>query len=111
MAKIDPVNVASKQKTNPKDAAATARSSSSGLRFLRYLIEKIIDIAKARTDPGEWHELKPADLESDCLAGIVIKAHEALIDADERNEAAFGRVVEGFRAYRKTDEDAGPPST
>lgn len=41
------------------------------------------------------------------MADLIVKSHEALIDADPRNEEEFRRVIDGFRAIRdKSKPDA-----
>ncbi|MBK8269978.1 MAG: hypothetical protein IPK83_17445 [Planctomycetes bacterium] len=45
-----------------------------------------------------WQEVAVERESCDALRETVIESHEQLIDADERNEKEFGRVVEGFRA-------------
>lgn len=49
----------------------------------------------------EWQELPAEDVGQDSVAGLVIDAHERLIEIDERNIAPFSPVLEGFRARRR----------
>lgn len=50
---------------------------------------------------SDWRELPAEDVGQDSVAGLVIDAHERLIEADERNIAPFSPVLEGFRARRQ----------
>lgn len=50
---------------------------------------------------GAWQTLSTQCEDTDALADLIIDAHQALIDADARNEPAFRRVVDGFRAKRE----------
>lgn len=52
-----------------------------------------------------WEELSVERPGAHEVARIVIDAHEHLVAADDRNEAAFARVLEGMRACLK--EGAG----
>lgn len=49
---------------------------------------------------GSVEELPRVNASNAELADLIVKAHEALIAADPRNEAEFRRVVEGFKAMR-----------
>jgi hypothetical protein len=50
--------------------------------------------------PGEWRALPVEGADPDALADLIIRSHESLIAEDPCNAAAFGGVVEGFRAER-----------
>ena len=49
-------------------------------------------------EPTGWTRLPDPAASAEQLADVVVSAHESLIDADERNEAAFGGVVKTFRS-------------
>ena len=72
-------------------------------------VVSLFDICDAQPDPPtEWAELPTESADPCYFVDRVIQAHEELIDADERNLPAFGRVVEGFRAeqMRRRDSEA-----
>lgn len=50
--------------------------------------------------PDAWVPLAADAASPDDLADLIIRAHETLIAADARNEAAFAPVVRGFSAAR-----------
>ncbi len=47
--------------------------------------------------PEEWQPLNLARPPADALGDLVVRSHEALIEADQRNAPTLGPVVEGFR--------------
>lgn len=47
---------------------------------------------------GDWKEVALERESSDALRNTVIDSHEKLIEADGRNKAEFGRVVDGLRS-------------
>lgn len=50
---------------------------------------------------GEWSEIPMAEAGAAPLGETVVECHQAIIDADERNRAEFGRVVEVFESELK----------
>lgn len=56
---------------------------------------------------GSVEQLPLIDANNIEMADLIVKAHEALIAADPRNEPEFRRVVDGFKAIRdKSRPDA-----
>jgi anti-anti-sigma factor len=56
---------------------------------------------------GTVEQLPRIDASNVEMADLIVKAHEALIAADPRNEPEFRRVVDGFKAIRdKSKPDA-----
>ncbi len=51
-------------------------------------------------EPPTWHTVTEESADADGMADAVADAHEALIDADERNAPVFRRVVDLFRSRR-----------
>jgi anti-anti-sigma regulatory factor len=56
--------------------------------------------------PEELHQLPAEKASAEELADIIIESHEALIEADKRNIAAFGGVVDTFRKHRGDSGEA-----
>ena len=54
----------------------------------------------APEDLAGWTRLNGEALAADQLAEIVLRAHESIVEADARNAAEFGRVIEGFQSTR-----------
>jgi anti-anti-sigma factor len=64
-------------------------------------------VAEMPTMAGSVEELPRINASNAEMADLIVKAHEALIAADPRNEPEFRRVVDGFRAIRdKSRPDA-----
>lgn len=71
-------------------------------------LAKMLDVSQALPVAAEqWKALPVDDVDPDELADLIIEAHEALISADPRNEAAYRKVVACFKAAR----DATNPPT
>ncbi|MBX3395280.1 MAG: hypothetical protein KF841_07915 [Phycisphaerae bacterium] len=73
-------------------------ASINGMHLTRFF--KICD-AMPVARPN-WNPLKSPTGNEPTLADTVLEAHEKLIEGDSRNQAAFGRVVEGLREERKS---------
>ncbi len=89
-------------------AVHLVRPSSVAVSSLRNMnVLSLFDVCES-TDglPDAWIPLAADAGSPDELAELIIRAHETLIAADSRNEAAFGPVVRGFTAAR----DARTPS-
>ena len=70
----------------------------------------LFDICEAMPDsPTQWTALHAEPLRPDQVPDLVIDAHQALIDADERNEAEFGPVVDVFRAEQQRQASLEAP--
>jgi len=71
-------------------------------------LARMLDVRQALPVAAEhWKALPVDDVNPDELADLIIEAHEALIAADPRNEAAYRKVVACF----KTAKDATNPPT
>ncbi len=81
--------------------ALAAPSAGALMNLERMFVKQMFRLIDQPTgDAIEWKEL-PADQSDGAeVADLVIEAHENLIQADERNRATFGGVVEAFKAER-----------
>lgn len=71
-------------------------------------LAKMIDVRQALPVAADhWRALPVDDVNPDELADLIIEAHEALISADPRNEAAYRKVVACFKAAKDSTK---PPS-
>lgn len=61
-------------------------------------------------EPTQWLALTSETPACDDVAECVLSAHETLIEADARNEAVFGAVVEGLRKQAGGVENKGGSS-
>lgn len=69
----------------------------SSLRSMNVL--NLFDVVESLDGlPDAWVPLAADATSSDELADLIIRAHETLMAADPRNEAAFAPVVRGFKA-------------
>jgi hypothetical protein len=83
-------------------AVHLVRPSSVAVSSLRNMnVLSFFDVCESADGlPDTWIRLAADAGNPDELAELIIRAHETLIAADSRNEAAFGPVVRGFAAAR-----------
>lgn len=97
-------------KSNP-DAPALhlVAPAPNVLRSLELMqVRRLMDIVDALpVQAVEWTPLAAEPLDATQSGELIVDAHENLIEADERNRAKFGHVVELFRKdlQQKRDED------
>ena len=71
-------------------------------------LARMLNVADSLPERADhWRALPVEDVDPQELAALIIESHEALIAADPRNEAAYRKVVEVFKAERQA-RDAGP---
>ncbi|MCB9851925.1 MAG: STAS domain-containing protein [Phycisphaerales bacterium] len=82
------------------------------LRSLELMqVRRLMDIVDAMpAEDVEWTALAAEPLDAAQSGELVIDAHEELIEADERNRAKFGHVVELFRKDLEDKHGADEPS-
>lgn len=67
-------------------------------------IAPMLDVADTLPEQADhWRALPVEDVDPQELADLIIESHEALIAADPRNEAAFRKVVDVFKAERERE--------
>lgn len=76
------------------------RPSSEAVSSLRSMnVLGFFDVLESSDGiPDAWVSLAADAANPDDLADLIVRAHEALVAADPRNEAVFGAVVRGFKA-------------